>query len=502
MENMQYAEELVKEFLVFRGFTSTLQSYESELSTEIGRNFQVDKILDLVFSVYIPKYQLDRLQGLFTFFKQCFTSPADAELFSALIKLELSVLRYYVVNALKSGRQDKVVEFFGANGNYLLQKREDWQAWFALLKISTEKNTIKCLKNDIKQLNNKLSELQALLEMKETEISQLRRNSTGVDLGNMNVPNTSAADSSLEGQDMPGVFEESSASRSAAQGFDSQSSSSVKSSTRDEKLHKSFQISNAENEQILVTEDDFPEVKVDFQETFLGHNSSISCCRFSASGSNVASSSVDGTVRIWTYDSSTPSSKNATIYCGSEVSALSWECRSDRLTVLPLGEDPPAITSVCFNHNGKILAASATDGMIHMFDMSAGLQITGWPAHDSPVSSVLFGPAETSIFSLGSDGKIFEWSLHNQGQILWSRDCSSPESFSKRMHEISLDSDGKRLLVTSGLVRAPIYQVQGHESGLRTLAHSASITSVDWHPTLPMYITGSADNSVRVTSIV
>ncbi|BAS93219.1 Os05g0299300 [Oryza sativa Japonica Group] len=130
MENMQYAEELVKEFLVFRGFTSTLQSYESELSTEIGRNFQVDKILDLVFSVYIPKYQLDRLQGLFTFFKQCFTSPADAELFSALIKLELSVLRYYVVNALKSGRQDKVVEFFGANGNYLLQKREDWQAWF------------------------------------------------------------------------------------------------------------------------------------------------------------------------------------------------------------------------------------------------------------------------------------------------------------------------------------------------------------------------------------
>ncbi|KAF0900615.1 hypothetical protein E2562_033132 [Oryza meyeriana var. granulata] len=414
--------------------------------------------------------------------------------------------------------------------------------------------------------------------MKEAEISQLRRNGNGVDLGNMNVSNTSAADSSLEGQDMPGVCEESSASGSTAQGFDSQSSSSAKSSTRDMKLHKSSQISNAENKQILVTEDDFPEVKVDFQETFLGHNSSISCCRFSASGSNIASSSVDGTVRIWTYDSSTPSSKNATIYCGSEVRALSWECRSDRLlligtanggikawnadakrvvcdlstsrdfpsvldlkcspiepvfvsaaasrrsgstifdrtgfasltvwhmktwkpvTVLPLGEDPPAITSVCFNHNGKILAASATDGMIHMFDMSAGLQITGWPAHDSPVSSVLFGPAETSIFSLGSDGKIFEWSLHNQGQILWSRDCSrfcSRESFNKRMHEIALDSDGKRLLVTSGLVRAPIYQVQGHESGLRTLAHSASITSVDWHPTLPMYITGSADNSVR-----
>ncbi|PQQ02748.1 hypothetical protein Pyn_37566 [Prunus yedoensis var. nudiflora] len=37
--------------------------------------------------------------------------------------------------------------------------------------------------------------------------------------------------------------------------------------------------------------------------------------------------------------------------------------------VLPLGKDPPAITSLSFNHNGKILAAAATDGMIHMFDI-------------------------------------------------------------------------------------------------------------------------------------
>jgi WD40 repeat protein len=37
--------------------------------------------------------------------------------------------------------------------------------------------------------------------------------------------------------------------------------------------------------------------------------------------------------------------------------------------------------------------------------MAAGLQITGWPAHDSAINSILFGPDETGIFSLGSDGK-------------------------------------------------------------------------------------------------
>lgn len=36
--------------------------------------------------------------------------------------------------------------------------------------------------------------------------------------------------------------------------------------------------------------------------------------------------------------------------------------------------------------------------------MSAGQQVTGWPAHDSSISSILFGPDETSIFSLGTDG--------------------------------------------------------------------------------------------------
>ncbi|OEL35792.1 hypothetical protein BAE44_0003190 [Dichanthelium oligosanthes] len=421
MENIRYAEELVREFLVFRGFTSTLQAYESELSTEIGRNFQVDKILDLVFSDYIAKYQLDRLVGLFTFFKQCFTSPVDTELFSTLVKLELSVLRYYVINALKSGRQDKVVEFFGESGNYLMQKREDWLAWFALLKISTEKNTIKSLKNDIKQLNNKLAELQASLEAKEDELSQLRRSYNGAGYGNKNLVGTSTAGAPLE-QEMSENYEESSASSSMIQGVESQSSCSVKYSTRGGKFHESSEISHTEDEQVLATEEDFPEVKVDFQETFLGHNSSISQCRFSASGLNIASSSIDGTVR----------------------------------------------------HGSTI------------FERTGFANLTVW--HMKTWKPL-----------------IFEWSLHNQGQILWSRDCSrfcNPESFNKRMHEIALDSNGKRLLVTSGLVRAPIYQVQGHESGLRTLPHSSSITSVDWHPTLPMYITGSADHSVRVTSIL
>jgi hypothetical protein len=130
MENMQYSEELVREFLVFRGFTNTLQAFEVELGTDIGKGFQVDKILDLIFSVYVPKFQAENLVGLLRFFKKCFSSSSETVLVSTLSKLEVSILRYYIAHAIQSGRRDKVVELFEMNGNDLLQGGEDWNTWF------------------------------------------------------------------------------------------------------------------------------------------------------------------------------------------------------------------------------------------------------------------------------------------------------------------------------------------------------------------------------------
>lgn len=130
MENMLYAEELVREFLVFRGFTNTLQALETELSTDIGKGFQVDKILELIFLVYIPKFQAEKLVSLLSFFKKCLSSSSEAVLTATLSKLEVSILRYYIIHALQSGKKDKVVEFFGMNGNDLLQRGQDWAPWF------------------------------------------------------------------------------------------------------------------------------------------------------------------------------------------------------------------------------------------------------------------------------------------------------------------------------------------------------------------------------------
>jgi hypothetical protein len=131
MEKMHYAEELVREFLVFRGFTNTLEAYETELRTDVGKGFQVDKILDLIFSLYIPKFQIDKLVALLGFFKHYISSSSETTLVSTFSKLEASVLRFYVVHALQFNRRDKVVEFFTVHGPDLLQSsQDDWTQWF------------------------------------------------------------------------------------------------------------------------------------------------------------------------------------------------------------------------------------------------------------------------------------------------------------------------------------------------------------------------------------
>ncbi|KAJ6760199.1 hypothetical protein OIU79_025132 [Salix purpurea] len=403
MENMQYAEELVREFLVFRGFINTLQALDNELSTDIGKEFQVDKLIDLIFAIYIPRFQVDKLVGLLNFFKQCFSNLSENVLVDTLLKLEGYILRYYIVYAIQLGRKDMVLEFFGINGSELAQKGHDWTPWFAipyvknpsldpqfriyfskewyeglrlsvrnffnelfngtripaLLKISSEKSTVNHLKKDIKQLNLKLSQLQALLEEKEALIFQLRSagnapstlgtsagqtSSTTSFSGMDEEKNLSVSDKEIDVPATPSIGERELNPERAVGGpaknvsrpwNESSSVADIEiENGKSDVSHMNCDDSYKDDGFQMQGEEEFPEVKVDFQETFLGHTSSISRCCFSASGNNIASASVDGTVRIWTYDSSTSASRNATIYCGAEIMSLDWECKSDRLLLI------------------------------------------------------------------------------------------------------------------------------------------------------------------------
>nr|TKV93411.1 hypothetical protein SEVIR_9G224450v2 [Setaria viridis] len=93
---------------------------------------------------------------------------------------------------------------------------------------------------------------------------------------------------------------------------------------------------------------------------------------------------------------------------GAEVSVLSLGCRSDRSCIR--FEMQPCRTYVCLCSCIKTawIIYFSENRICKLYCVAyENMEAIGWPAHDSSVSSVLFGPAEISIFSVGSDGKIF-----------------------------------------------------------------------------------------------
>lgn len=90
--------------------------------------FQVDRIVDQ-FIHYITNYDLANLRDYWTYLDRRLFSRLEQCYSSTIRKLEVSLLRYYLVNAIQNSRQDKVVDFF-KEMTAELQNQPEWKDWF------------------------------------------------------------------------------------------------------------------------------------------------------------------------------------------------------------------------------------------------------------------------------------------------------------------------------------------------------------------------------------
>ncbi|KAI8486466.1 WD repeat-containing protein 91 [Branchiostoma belcheri] len=223
------------------------------------------------------------------------------------------------------------------------------------------------------------------------------------------------------------------------------------------------------------------------QEDYIEHHSSITHCRFSVSGTCIASADIDGVVKVWNFSPAPVTI--ATIMSKSPIQSLEWVTKPSRLLLLgsrqstvrlydteakkhlvesqtdpqyprvvtmacsPSGSsfvcgmarqtgsvegrlqmwdmktmkvqrelplDPPSVCANCtaFTFNGHLLVSGASDGVIRLYDMQRYDCLMSWQAHSGEVYSVQFSCDETSIYSMGADGKFLEWSVHRVGSKL------------------------------------------------------------------------------------
>ena len=107
----QFLDELVREHLIFRGFVSTLKTFDAEIRSEKEKGFRSDKIISEILS-QISSFDLQGLRDLWQHLNARLFRRLDPTQTGAVSRLESGVLKLYLVNCVQNKNGEKVKEFF------------------------------------------------------------------------------------------------------------------------------------------------------------------------------------------------------------------------------------------------------------------------------------------------------------------------------------------------------------------------------------------------------
>lgn len=88
----------------------------------------MDKIVDQLYQ-YILSYDITSLRDYWDYLNDRFFKRLDYQHNSNVKKLEMCLLRLYIVHAIQNSKNDKVVEFF-EKYTAELQTQIEWREWF------------------------------------------------------------------------------------------------------------------------------------------------------------------------------------------------------------------------------------------------------------------------------------------------------------------------------------------------------------------------------------
>ncbi|GFY72982.1 WD repeat-containing protein 91 [Trichonephila inaurata madagascariensis] len=130
MSAIGFGDELVRDYLLFRGFLTALKAFDSEVKADKDRCFRPDRIVEHLSSCII-NLDLNALRESWAHLDQRFFARLEHSFLGTARKLETALLRMYLVTCISSGRQDKLLEFF-EKMTPDLQGQPEWKDWFAL----------------------------------------------------------------------------------------------------------------------------------------------------------------------------------------------------------------------------------------------------------------------------------------------------------------------------------------------------------------------------------
>ncbi|XP_054468325.1 WD repeat-containing protein 91 [Anoplopoma fimbria] len=132
---VERTDEHVREYLIYRGFTSTLKHLDTDIKADKEKGFRVDKIIDQL-QQFVQSFDLLGLKEYWLYLDKRLLCRLEDVYRSTVNKLRTSLFRYYVINTIQKGNLEKTQEFFQKQA-LELQTQVEWRDWFILPFIPT-----------------------------------------------------------------------------------------------------------------------------------------------------------------------------------------------------------------------------------------------------------------------------------------------------------------------------------------------------------------------------
>ncbi len=239
-----------------------------------------------------------------------------------------------------------------------------------------------------------------------------------------------------------------------------------------------------------------------------GHDGTIVLLASSPSGSRVASSSADGTVRVW--DGSTGQALAVLRDCAQPVAAMTWSGDAARLAIqtprldvevwdvvhgvrISTLKDVEELRFARLSPNGKLLAAGGSSSA-QLWDVDAGTKLGSLSSENRHVVSLAFS----------ADGaRLAGGTMYPQSRVwIWDtatgRALAKMDGHSNTVSAVEFSPDGRRLVSTSHDQTVVIWDSATGQSLSILQGHFDWVTAASFHPDSRRLVSASRDGSLRL----
>jgi WD40 repeat protein len=246
-----------------------------------------------------------------------------------------------------------------------------------------------------------------------------------------------------------------------------------------------------------------------------GHSKRVSTITFLANDTEILTSSVDRTIRVWDVESGesksqfgglTRSPKQIVVASSNDRIAIRYGLGGSvnmrefltgkELPSLRNGEDAVNwVESFAFSPDGKRLAVAASDRLLRFWYVATQRQIDQLEGSAGSVETVAFAPNSKIIASGGADGIGTLWDSTTgrpTARLVGHKDAIRAIAFSPNGRYVATASGDKTARIWNSTSGAFIRELRGHVDSLTAIAFSQDSTTL---------LTGSEDETARLWQV-